>query len=185
MTVVAAKWTLEEYHQMIASGVLDDRRVELIRGEIVEMAPEGKPHAYFSTVSGSYLVRALGELATVRQAHPITLPNGSEPEPDVAIVKPLGLEYLEHHPYPEDIFWVMEYSDATLTKDLEIKSAVYAEVRIPEYWVIDLKVRSLIVFQNPQAGKYTARNTYTSGNVTPLAFPDLSIPINQIVSKGA
>ena len=54
MTVVAAKWTLEEYHQMIDSGVLDNRRVELIRGEIIERAPEGKPHAYISTESGNY-----------------------------------------------------------------------------------------------------------------------------------
>lgn len=183
MTVVAAKWTLEEYHQMIASGVLDDRRVELIRGEIVEMAPEGKPDAYFSTVSGSYLVRRLGDQAIIRQAKPITLPNGSELEPDVAIVKPLGLEYLDHHPYPDDIYWVMEFSDATLAKDLKVKSAVYAEAGIPEYWLINLKARSLIVFRDPQTENYASQSTHTSGTVTPLAFPDLPIPIDQIVRK--
>ena len=183
MTVVVAKWTLAEYHRMIETGLLDDKRVELISGEIVEMAPEGKPHAYFSTESGHYLARLLEERATVRPAKPITLPNQSEPEPDIAIVKPLGREYLEHHPYPEDVFWLIEYSDATLAKDLNIKSSVYAEVSIPEYWVVDLKRRSLIVFREPQAGQYAARDSYTTGQLTPLAFPDVSIQVSSIISK--
>ncbi|MGB3292943.1 MAG: Uma2 family endonuclease [Phormidesmis sp.] len=183
MTVAIAKWTLAEYHRMIEMGLLAGKRVELIRGEIVEMAPEGEPHAYFSTESGHYLARLLGERATVRPAKPITLPNQSEPEPDVAIVKPLGREYLEHHPYPEDIFWLIEYSEATLAKDLNIKSSVYAEVNIPEYWVVDLNHRSLIVFREPQAGQYTARDSYIGGELTPLAFPDVSIQVSSIVSK--
>ena len=183
MTVVVAKWTLAEYHRMIETGLLDDKTVELIRGEIVEMAPEGKPHAYYSTESGHYLARLLGERATIRSAKPITLPNQSEPEPDIAVVKPLGREYLEHHPYPEDVFWLIEYSDATLAKDLNIKSSVYAEVSIPEYWVVDLKRCSLIVFRGLQAGEYTSQSTYTEGQITPLAFPDVSIPVSSIISK--
>ncbi|MEO0935451.1 MAG: Uma2 family endonuclease, partial [Cyanobacteria bacterium J06641_2] len=104
MTVTLAKWTIEEYHQMIEAGIFDNRRVELIRGEIVEMSPEGEPHAYFSTEAGTYLIRLLGDKAMVRPAKPIILPNNSEPEPDIAIVQPLGREYLEHHPYPENVF---------------------------------------------------------------------------------
>lgn len=183
MTVTVAKWTLAEYHQMIASGLLKGRRVELIRGKIIEMAPEGKPHAYFSTESGHYLSRLLGSRATVRPAKPITLPNQSEPEPDVAIVKPLGREYLEHHPYPQDIFWLIEYSDATLAKDLNIKSSVYAEVNIPEYWVVNLQNQSLIVFRAPQAGEYTSQATYTEGQLTPVAFPDVSISVSAIIDE--
>ncbi|MGC1307713.1 MAG: Uma2 family endonuclease [Phormidesmis sp.] len=183
MTVAIAKWTLEEYHQMIELGLLDDKRVELIRGEIVEMPPEGESHAYFSTESGNYLVRRLGERALVRQAKPITLPNASEPEPDVSIVRPLGREYLSHHPYPENIFWLIEYSNSSLAKDLNLKAQVYAEVEIAEYWVVDLKARSLIVFREPQAGQYTARTAYTEGQLTPLAFPDISISVSAIISQ--
>jgi Uma2 family endonuclease len=54
MNTVTAKWTLEDYHRMIAAGILDDRHVELIRGEIVEMPPEGEPHAYCSHEAGEY-----------------------------------------------------------------------------------------------------------------------------------
>ncbi|MGB7084658.1 MAG: Uma2 family endonuclease [Phormidesmis sp.] len=183
MTVAIAKWTLEEYHRMIETGLLDDRRVELIRGEIVEMAPEGKPHAYFSSELGEYLAELLGKRAKIRYGNPITLPNQSEPEPDLAIVQRLGLEYLSHHPYPENIFWLIEYSSSSLNKDLNLKSQTYAEVDIAEYWVVDLKKRSLIVFRNPQAGQYSACTTYTEGSITPIAFPDISISVTYIINR--
>lgn len=176
-----AKWTLEEYHQLVNAGMLANKQVELIRGEIVEMAPEGEPHAYFSTASDKYLTQQLGERALVRQAKPITLPNQSEPEPDIAVVRPLGRAYLKHHPYPEDIFWVIEYSDTSLEKDLKLKTTVYAEVEIPEYWVVDLKQNLLIVFRDPKSGQYTSRQEYTSGTITPLAFPDVAVAINKII----
>jgi Uma2 family endonuclease len=86
MTISLAKWTIEDYHRMVDIGLLDDRPVELLHGEIVEMFPEGEAHAYFSTEAGDYLARLLGDLALVRHAKPITLPNASEPEPDLAIV---------------------------------------------------------------------------------------------------
>lgn len=182
MTVAIAKWTLEEYHRLVESGLLAHRQVELIKGEIVEMPPEGEPHAYSSTESGNYLVRLLGTKATIRPAKPITLPNQSEPEPDVAVVQPLGREYLSHHPYPENIFWLIEYSDSTLAKDLNVKTGVYAEVNIPEYWVVDLKTQRLIVFRDPQLGQYNSHQEYTSGTITALAFPDIPISVQAIVN---
>lgn len=75
MTVTTAKWTIDEYHRMIAAGILDDRRMELLKGEIVEMSPEGELHAYFSSEAGEYLIKLLGNRATVRPSKPITLPN--------------------------------------------------------------------------------------------------------------
>lgn len=105
MTVALAKWTLEEYHQLGKFGVLTHKRVELIRGEIVEIAPKGEPHTYCSAESDNYLTRLLSDRALVlRHAKPITLPDNSEPDPDIAIVQPLGREYRNHHLYPENIF---------------------------------------------------------------------------------
>ncbi|BAY90555.1 MULTISPECIES: Uma2 family endonuclease [unclassified Tolypothrix] len=182
MVVTTAKWTIDEYHRMIAAGILDDRRVELLKGEIIEMSPEGEPHAYFSTEAGEYLSRILGERATIRPAKPITLLNNSEPEPDIAIVQRLGREYVNHHPYPENIFWLIEYSDSTLEKDLEIKSKVYAEAEIPEYWVVNLRKRQLIVFRDPQDGEYASKSTLTGGTIYPIAFPDIAVAVDCIVS---
>lgn len=182
MGVAIAKWTLDEYHRMIAAGVLDHRQVELLQGEIIEMSPEGEPHVYFSSEAGDYLAQLLGDLAMVRQAKPITLPNQSEPEPDIAVVQRLGREYLEHHPYPENIFWVIEYADSSLEKDLQLKSQVYAEVDIPEYWVINLRTRELIILREPQAGAYVTRTSCSMDSLTPLAFPDVSIDVQQLIN---
>lgn len=182
MVVTTAKWTIDDYHQMIATGLLGDRRVELLKGEIINMSPEGEPHAYFSSEVGVYLIRLLGDHAMIRSAKPITLPNHSEPEPDIAIAHPLGREYLQHHPYPENIFWLIEYSESTLEKDLETKRRLYAEVNIPEYWVVNLKARTLIVFRDPQDGDYASKVTLTEGTVYALAFPEIALAVEKIIS---
>ncbi len=106
MTLTTAKWTIEEYHQLVETGLLDDKRVELLEGIIVEMPLEGMPHAVYCTESVEYLRALLGNRAAVREAHPITLPHDSEPEPDITIVRPPNRQYLTHHPYPSDIFWL-------------------------------------------------------------------------------
>lgn len=183
MTVITAKWRIDEYHRMITAGILSDRQVELLKGEIVEMSPEGEPHAYSSHEAGEYLTQLLGNRATIRQAKPITLPNDSEPEPDIAIVQRLGREYREHHPYPENIFWLIEYANSSLEKDLETKSKIYAEVGIREYWVVNLKKLHLVVFREPLDGEYTAKLTLSAGTIQPLAFPDISVSVEQIINS--
>lgn len=184
MTLTTAKWTLEDYHRMIATGILDGRHVELLYGEIVEMAPEGESHAYSSDEAGEYLIYSLGDQAKVRQGKPITLPqSNSEPEPDIAIVQRLGRDYREHHPYPENIFWLIEYSDSSLSKDLEVKSKVYAAVGIPEYWVINLRTMQLIVFRVPTDEGYKSKETLTQGEINPLAFPDIAVSIERLLGS--
>lgn len=176
-----AKISLDQYHRMIDAGIWDDRHVELLNGLIVEMSPEGSPHAHRSTEVGEYLIRLLGEQAQVRSAKPITLPSGSEPEPDIAIVQRLGDEYLNHHPYPENIFWVIEYSNTSLEKDLGVKAAIYAAANIPEYWVVNLQDNKLIVFRDPVNQKYQFEQEFTSGKVNPLAFSEITIEVARLL----
>jgi len=181
MTVATYKWTIDRYHHAVEAGVFDDQPVELLNGELIEMSPEGTPHAYYSDRSGKYLQRLLGDQADVREGHPITLPNQSEPEPDLAIVQPLDAAYLEHHPYPENIFWLIEYSNTSLDKDLKIKSKVYAEASILEYWVINLRSRELIIFRDPVNGEYQSQVTLTSGMINSLSFPDVQIDVSRLI----
>ncbi|MEC4986792.1 MAG: Uma2 family endonuclease [Oscillatoria sp. PMC 1068.18] len=181
MTLTTAKWTVADYHRMIAAGILQQRQVELLNGEIVEMAPEGEFHAYSSDEAGEYLIYLLGDRAKVRQAKPITLlQNNSEPEPDLAIVQRLGQNYRQHHPYPENIFWLIEYANSSLSKDLEVKTRVYAAAEIQEYWVINLRTLELIVFREPTFEGYQSRKIFSEGEINPLSFPDLSIRIERL-----
>ncbi len=182
MSVAIAKWTLDDYHRMIESGLLDGRSVELLNGEIVEMSPEGTPHAYLSHEAAKYLERLLGEHAEIRQGKPITIPGShSEPEPDIAVVQPLGREYLRHHPYPENILWLIEFALTSLSKDLDEKRRTYASAGIQEYWVVDLREQQLIVFRHPAHGAYQTETNVTTGELGPLAFPAMQVSVQRLL----
>ncbi|KAM3093936.1 Uma2 family endonuclease [Phormidesmis sp. 146-35] len=182
MTIATYKWTIDRYHQAVEAGIFDDQPIELLNGELIEMSPEGVPHAGLSDSSSRYLQRLLGERAIVRVGHPITLPNCSEPEPDLAIVQPLEQVYkTEHHPYPENIFWVIEYANSSLQKDTDIKRRTYAAAGICEYWVINLRTMALIVYRNPVNGDYQSEVTLTSGTIHPLSFPEVAIEVMRLI----
>jgi Uma2 family endonuclease len=181
MTVTTYKWSIERYHRAIEAGIFDDQPIELLRGDLIVMPPEREPHAYYNTEAADYLRALLGERVKIRDAKPITLPNDSEPAPDIAIVKPLGEIYLEHHPYPEDIFWVIEFSQATLSKDLSQKKEIYAEAGILEYWVANLKTPQLQIFRNLNNGQYITELTLTTGTISPLAFPDIFVQVQRLI----
>ncbi len=180
-TYTLIKWTVEDYHRMIEAGILDDRHVELIAGEIIEMSPEGTFHRFLNHRGVKYLRSILGNQAEIMEAHPITLLD-SEPEPDVTIVRTPDTLYLNRHPYPEDIYWIIEISGSTLHKDLIDKKTLYARFNIPEYWVIDINNKMLYVFQNPQGDDYQITKTYQEGIIYTLAFPKAEIDVKKLIA---
>jgi Uma2 family endonuclease len=180
MSIVTAKWSLQDYHQMIDTGLLDDRKVELLRGEIIEMSPEGVPHSFSCRETGEYLRQLLVNRARISEAHPITLPNNSEPEPDIAILRLPAALYRNRHPQPEDIFWLIEVSNATLVKDLTIKKDLYADAGISEYWVMNLPESVLVVFRDLTASGYQSETRLQTGTIYPLTFPDISIDVQKL-----
>lgn len=180
MVVTPYKWTVEKWHELVDSGVLDGQRVELLEQEIVQMSPEGIEHSYTSQNVVVYLRNLLSGLACVRESHPVTLDN-SEPEPDIAIVRLPETIYRQHHPYPEDIYWLVEISQKTLKKDLEAKSTIYARNGIPEYWVIDWQNNRVIVHTQLQDSQYLEMLTYQSGVISPLAFPNIEVAVNKLL----
>jgi Uma2 family endonuclease len=183
MTLTTAKWSVDDYHRMVEAGILDDRPVELLNGEIIEMAPEGTPHASLSSRGADYLRDLLGKRVKVREGKPITLSKQSEPEPDIAIVQPTEDEYFDHHPCPENIFWLIEFSNTSLEKDLEVKRKVYAAAGIREYWVVNLKQMELVVFRSPYEGDYQDEATLTEGTIQPVAFPEMTVAVNQFLKR--
>jgi Uma2 family endonuclease len=190
MSVTIAKWTIlqgrgftnEQYHELVATGILDDRRVELLDGDIVEMPPAGMPHTVYCGRTVKYLRNLLGDRAEIRETHPVTLPNNSEPEPDVVIVRVPDTQYLVHHPYPADIFWLIEYSDTTLAKDLNTKQRIYARAGILEYWVVNLQASELIVFKGVGNDGYQTETTLNDGSISPSSFPDLEVEVRKLFS---
>jgi Uma2 family endonuclease len=151
MSVITPKrFTIDEYHRLIELGVLKENdRIELIRGELIQMVAKGTPHTVCGSILCRQLDRLLGDRVVIRGQDPITLPNQSEPEPDVAIACGKDEDYLAHHPYPEDIFLVIEIADSTLDYDQTTKLEIYAEAGISDYWIVNLNARQLERYSQP------------------------------------
>jgi len=177
--LIPIKWTIEDYHNMIKSDILTDYKCELINGEIIAMSPELPQHYNTTKKSVNYLENLLKDKADVRFNGPITLTN-SEPEPDIAIVKLPESKYNEHHPYSDDIFWLIEVANSSLTKDLSIKKELYAQAKIAEYWVINLQTQELIVFRQPEKGNYLIKINWQKPIINSLAFPEIDINISKL-----
>lgn len=177
----STKWSVADYHCMITAGLLVDRQVELLDGDIVDMAPELPIHRATYRRGAKYLEALLGDRAVVFTAAPITLPSNGEPQPDIAIVLPPESRYDDRHPAPDDICWLIEVSNSTLAFDLEEKARLYARDGIAEYWVVDVPNHQLWIHRQPEASSYREVLSLASGQVVPLAFPDLEVRIEQLL----
>ncbi|MBW4490301.1 MAG: Uma2 family endonuclease [Trichocoleus desertorum ATA4-8-CV12] len=151
MTLVTPKrFTIAEYHRLIELGFLtEDDRVELIRGELIQMAAKGTAHSVCNTKLFRELDRLVGDRAVVRSQEPIILPSNSEPEPDIVIARGQADDYLAAHPQPTDILLVIEVSDSTLGYDQMVKRSLYAEAQINHYWIMNLVANQLERYSQP------------------------------------
>ena len=179
-TTLTAKWSIEDYHCMIAANILKNRHVELLDGEIIQMSPEGPLHRKTTDSVADYLRSLFPGRAKIYEAHPVTLPD-SEPEPDIAIVKLPTSLYDTRHPEPQDIYLLIEIADTTLNIDLERKQFTYARASIREYWVVNVDAQQLIVFRQPSGGRYQIRQTLEAGTLYPLAFPEIEVSAKKII----
>jgi Uma2 family endonuclease len=177
------RWTVDDYHRMISSGILTpDDRVELLDGQIVEMAPQDPPYASRIDDGGDYLKALFANRAKVRVQLPITLAPGSEPEPDFAIVRIDENRYRDRHPQPQDVLLLIEVADSTLRRDRTYKADIYAKAGIGEYWIVDIKKRQVVVLQDPQAGVYQSERTFTQNDqIAPLLLPDVLINLHHLI----
>jgi len=177
------RFSVEEYHQMVRAGILkEDDRVELIEGEIVEMTPIGPRHAVCVTGLTEHLVRSVGTRAVVWVQNPIHLGSYSEPQPDVALLRPPRTRYIDAHPAPEDILLVIEVADATVEDDRTGKLPLYARAGIPESWLVNLPGEAIEGYRDPAPDGYRDIRTVRRGQSLPLlAFPDVTLTADDIL----
>ena len=149
-TTNAKRFTIEEYHRLAELGFFhEDDRIELIRGEIIQMAAKGTPHTTCCRNLLRELAELLAGLAELQCQDPITLPSKSEPEPDFAILRKRADNYLSAHPTPKDVLLVIEIADSTLKYDQETKLSIYAEAGILDYWMFNLVDNHLETYSEP------------------------------------
>lgn len=160
-TLIKRKLNIDEYHRMVEAGIiLADERVELINGEIIEMSPIGDKHlAIVSRINANLTPRLLGDY-TVHVQGPVKLGKYSEPEPDLMVTIFRDDYYAETGIYPKDVLLLIEVSDTSLEKDVNIKIPLYAEAGIPEVWIIDVKQELVLQFNDLTNGTYQQKNSW-------------------------
>lgn len=178
------RFTVEEYRKMGLAGVLkEDDRVELIEGEVVQMSPIGKRHAATVKRLNRLLGQSLGDRAVVSIQDPISLGEHSEPQPDVALLKPRKDFYASGHPRPTDVLLVIEVMESPKDYDRDVKLRLCARHAIPETWLVDLEKNGIDVFRRPAEERYGEKQEFGAGtSITPQAFPDLKFPVDSILA---
>lgn len=163
---------------MAETGVLSpEEGVELIRGVVREVSPKNRSHVIATRRVFNILVRSLEGRASVYKEDPLVLNQlDSEPEPDVLVCSNPDFEaYGTELTTP---LLVVEVAESTLPGDLGDKATLYAEAGIPEYWVLNLVDRVLVVFREPREGSYRLRSTSQPGaRVTPMSWPDVEVDV--------
>nr|WP_263011708.1 MULTISPECIES: Uma2 family endonuclease [unclassified Laspinema] len=150
MIPTAKRFTIQEYHRLTELGFFQEGdRVELIQGEMIQMAAKGTAHTTVTKRLLRALGQRLGDRATMQIQDPLFLPPNSEPEPDIALVKNRADDYLSGHPTPEDVILVIEIADSSLRYDREVKLPLYAKAGITDYWIFNLVNNTLECYSEP------------------------------------
>jgi Uma2 family endonuclease len=172
--------TSADYYQMMESGIIrEGERVELILGQIFTMAAKGTRHTVATSRLLKSLLMLIGEQAIVRCQDPISLPNHSEPEPDIAIVRLRSDDYVNSHPSPADIILVIEVADSSIQFDRETKAPLYAAAGISEYWIVNLIDNRLEIYRQPEGSIYASIQIVTPPrSINLLQFPEIAVEIS-------
>jgi Uma2 family endonuclease len=169
---VRHSFTTGEYGRLMDAGVLGpDVAVELIRGEIMDVAPQGSEHASVVAVLHEQLARLVRPHGHIRCGMPLVLDERSQPEPDLAIVNVRADHYRNAHPAAQDVLLLVEVASKTFTYDRTIKASLYAAARVPALWIVDIASGELHCFSEPGPEGYRQRVGLSRDQAVPLPAP--------------
>ena len=172
----------EEYLRMGEGSVFaPDARLELIEGEIIEMAPIGGPHMARVNKLNRLFVERSGDRAIVSVQNPLIISNRSVPQPDLALLKPRKDEYAASLPQSSDVLLVVEVADTTIGFDLRVKASLYARCGITELWVVDVNEHVVHVFRDAGTKGYGSTTVLKTGqSVKCLALPEVFVEVGEL-----
>ena len=173
----------DDYQRLGMEGILhEDDRIELIDGEIVPMSPIGDRHLacvdmlaeqFFGSVSGRAIVRVQGS---------VRLGDDSEPQPDIALLRPRDDFYANQSAGPNDILLVVEVADTSLNYDRQKTAETYAKYEIPEVWIANLSDDWVERYLNPAEGEYADVRQFSRGErISPALLPDVELEVGNIL----
>lgn len=175
------RFTVDEWQEMGSLASFGaDARIELLDGEIVDMAPIGKRHAFTVGWLVRHFVSVLGDRAVLWPQNPIRLDDHSEVQPDLALLEPPIERYREHYARPKDVLLLVEVADTSLAYDKR-KSKRYAAAGIPECWVADVNAEVVHVLAVPTPGGYQSQRTVRRGDTIRVTLLDLDVLVEDVL----
>lgn len=178
------RFTVEEYERMAEVGILDpDARVELLDGQVVEMAPIGSRHAARVANLQRLFDRHLQVEAIVWVQNPIRVDDYAQPHPGVALLREREGSYVDAHPRSEDVLLLIEVADTTLTSDRDLKVPLYGRGGIRETWLVNLPDDCIEVFTKPSSkrGYWRVQRFERGESIAPGALPDVEIAVDEVL----
>ena len=172
------KISVPEYEQLGESA--DGTRTELIRGVVIEEMAPSPPHSFLITRLQRWVLAAVGTTLYCRQEQPLKL-SDSMPQPDLAVIDGPEEDYFDKH--PTSALWVMEVAVSSTGLDRE-KASLYAEAGIREYWIVLVGQKAVEIYSSPEAGEYTHRQVYRSGDVlASTVLPALRVEVEALFAR--
>ncbi len=173
------KIAVDEFQRLGREGFFPpDIRLELIDGEVREMAPIGPSHAWIVDRLAESLILQLADRYQVRVQNPIDLDPRNEPQPDLVFTRRSSAFKLRH-PLPQDVLLAIEVSDSTLREDRRRKILRYARAGIPEAWIVDAGRERIHAFTQPAGITYQSEITRSRGEGVPCStIPDLRLDVD-------
>ncbi|HOM14528.1 MAG TPA: Uma2 family endonuclease, partial [Rubrivivax sp.] len=175
--------SVADYYRMGEAGIFaPNARVELIDGEIIDMAPIGARHAAAVSRLNRAVTAAVNTRAIVSVQNPLRLSDLSEPEPDLMLLQPRADFYADAHPGAADVLLLIEVADASARYDREIELPLYARHGVPEVWIVDLEARLVRFYRQPAGDAYVQATTTATPGRTPIAaLPGTEIDLAQLL----
>jgi Uma2 family endonuclease len=165
--------TIDEWRRLGEAAIFPpESRLELINGEILDMAPIGFNHAGHVIRLLNFFALLVGNKALLNVQNPLQLGDLSEPQPDFMLLKPNADCYSSRHPTAGDVLLLVEVADSSLGYDQNQKLRLYARHGIPEYWLLNLNDSCLEVYRQPNGEVYAEKTTLRSGDSITLSQLD-------------
>ena len=187
MTTLMTKrrFSVKEFIKMAEAGILyEDDRLELLDGEIIQMAAIGSYHAACVDTLNERFVLATQGIAIVRPQNPLKMSDDTLLEPDMVIARPHENRYRETYPTPEDTLLIIEVSDSTINYDANVKIPRYASGGAPEVWQVNLQHDLIDSHSDPDtaSGRYRNVRRFLRGQtITPTMLPNATLNVSDIL----
>lgn len=176
--------SVEQYQAMINNRILtSDDRVELLDAWIIPKMTKNPPHVLATARLFDHLVQLVPAGWFVAKEDPVVV-GSSQPEPDIAVIRGDRSTFRNRHPNVSEVEFIVEVADTSLALDLGKKKRIYAQAKVPEYWVLDVEGETIELFREPVGEEYSSHRLFSIADTVPVSLGGTevgTIPVRELL----